>query len=255
MSIRKISLALIALAGGAFVPAVASAQATAAEIEILRLIGVPVTALSPISLPMAASRAHTYLIGRLQTGYRKGPSGSAMPAAAAGVDLQYRGGSIVGLTAGWQKRDCGLIEGSCGGHAMFGARTQINLVTGGSLFASILRDNTATSTLGAEFNFGYAPKVVKNINACSIDFGVPFSVAKRRQRPRLVGYVSPGILWDFSCGGESGPPSKKSYRTDFGLALQQVGNRSFDMYFGMQKLWRRRVGLQTGFSFTYVRLP
>lgn len=255
MNIRQMQLALVALCCGVLAPAAARAQATATEIEILRLIGTPVTALSPISLPMAASRNHTYLIGRLQTGYRKGPSGSAMPAAAAGVDLQYRGGSIVGLTAGWQKRDCGLIEGSCGGHPMFAARTQINLVTGGSMFAAILRDNTATSTLGVEMNLGYAPKVTHDIAACSIDFGIPFSVAKRRQRPRLVGYVSPGILWDFSCTGEHGPPAKKSYRTDFGLALQQVGNRSFDVYFGMQKLWRRSVGLQTGVSFTYVRLP
>lgn len=255
MSIRQIRLTLIVLAFSALAPMSARAQATATEIEILRLIGVPVTALSPISLPMAASRNHTYLIGRLQTGYRRGPSGAAMPAAAAGIDLQYRGGSIVGLTGGWQKRDCDLIEGSCGGHAMFGARTQINLVTGGSMFAGLLRDNTATSTLGVEMNFGYAPKVIRDINACSLDFGVPFSVAKRRQRPRLVAYVSPGILWDFSCGGGSGPPTKKSYRTDFGFALQQVGNRSFDMYFGMQKLWRSRVGFQTGLSFTYVRLP
>jgi hypothetical protein len=178
-----------------------------------------------------------------------------MPAVAGGVDFQYRGGSVFGVTGGWQRRDCGLIGDACGGHAMFGARTQINLMTGGSLFAGLLRDNTATSTLGVEMNFGYAPKVIRDINACSIDFGVPFSVSKRRQRPRIVAYVSPGMLWDFSCGGDSGPPTKKSYRTDFGFALQQVGNRSFDIYFGMQKLWRRKVGFQTGLSFTYVRLP
>jgi hypothetical protein len=239
---RTILAAFIAAA----LPASLAAQATQTQIEILRLIGVPHTAVSPLSLPMPASRNHSYLIGRLQTGYRKGPGGSAMPAVTGGIDLQYRGGSILGLSGGWQKRDCGLTEGCGGGHAMFGARTQINLVTGGTMFANILRDNTATSTLGLEMNFGYAPKVIDKINACSLDVGVPFSVAKRRQRPRIVAYVSPGMLWDFSCGGDSGPPTRKSYRTDFGFALQQVGNRSFDVYFGMQKLWRRNVGFQTG---------
>ena len=248
---KRISLVLLSLA----VPSVVTAQATQTQIELLRLIGVPHTALGPISLPMAASRNHSYLIGRLQTGYRHGPAQGAMPAFGAGVDYQYRGGSIIGLTGGWQKRDCELVGGCGAGHAMFGARTQINLITGGSMFASLLRDNTATSTLGLEANFGYAPKVIGDINACVLDWGVPFSVAKRRQRPRIVAYVSPGMIWDFSCGGGSGPPTRKSYRTDFGFALQQVGNRSFDVYLGMQQIWRRKVGFQTGLSFTYVRLP
>src|SRR4051812_7580457 len=65
MIMRRISFAaMISLA----FPAIASAQATGAEVEILRLIGVPHTALGPISLPMPASRNHSYLIGRLQTG-------------------------------------------------------------------------------------------------------------------------------------------------------------------------------------------
>jgi hypothetical protein len=251
MIMKRISLILLSLGA----PGVIGAQATQTQVELLRLIGVPHTALGPISLPMPASRNHSYLIGRLQTGYRHGPERGAMPAVGAGLDYQYRGGSIVGLTGGWQKRDCTLVTENCGGHAMFGARTQINLMTGGSFFAGFLRDNTVTSTLGLEANFGYAPKVVGDINACVIDWGVPFSVAKRRQRPRIVAYVSPGMTWDFSCGGGSGPPTKKSYRTDFGFALQQVGNRSLDIYFGLQQVWRRRVGLQTGVSFTYVRLP
>lgn len=246
---------ILATVIAALLPTAVHAQATQTEIELLRLISVPHTALSPLSLPMAASRNHNYLIGRLQTGYRKGPGGAAMPAVGAGIDLQYRGGSLLGITGGWQKRDCDIAGASCGGHAMFGARTQINLVTGGSLFASLLRDNTTTSTLGLEMNFGYARKVIGDTNACAFDFGVPFSVSKRRQRPRIVGYVSPGMMWDWGCGGVRGAPKRKTYRTDFGLALQQVGNRSLDVYFGMQKLWKRNVGLQTGLSFTYVRLP
>ena len=230
------------------------AQATDTELALTRLLSLPITALPPISLPMPASRNHNYWIGRLQAGVRKGPSGDQLPAVAAGVDFQYLGGSILGFTAGYQGRDCGIEETGCGGHALLGVRSQVNLMTGGSMFAGLLNDNTATSTLGVEFGFGYSPKVSDDLNACAIDFGVPFSVAKRRQRPRLVGYLSPGIVWDFSCGS-GGPRSQKTYKTDFGLGLQQVGNRSVDIYFGMQKLFRGRTGFQTGLTFTYVRLP
>ncbi len=235
-------------------PIAARGQATDEELARLRLLGVPMTALGPISLPMPASRNHNYFIGRLQSGFRKGPSGDRMPAVAAGIDLQYRGGSVFGVTGGYQKRDCGTLGSGCGGHAMFGARSQINLMTGGSIFAGLLRDNSATSTLGTEIEFDYSPSVADGLNACAVGFGLPFSIAKRRQRPRLVAFVSPGVIWDFNCGS-SGPPSRNTWKTDFGLALQQVGNRSFDIYFGMQKLYRGKTGFQTGLSFTYVRLP
>lgn len=244
---------LICGAATLLLPCAAHAQ-TDFELARLRLLGVPVTALGPLSLPMPASRNHNYLIGRLQSGFREGPSGTEMPAFAAGVDLQYRGGSIIGVTGGYQRRDCGSVGSGCGGHAMFGIRSQINLVTGGSLFAGLLRDNSATNTLGTEIEFDYAPKFAGDHNACAVDVGLPISVAKRRQRPRLVGYVTPGMIWDFNCGS-SGPPAHNTWKTDFGLALQQVGNRSFDIYFGMQKLYRGKTGFQTGVSFTYVRLP
>lgn len=247
-------LTMLAVAAALAVPCGVEAQATDWELSVLRLLAVPSTALPPISLPMPASRNHNYFIGRLQTGIRKGPGGEAMPAIGGGIDFQYRGGSIIGATVGYQKRDCGIEGAGCSGHAMFGVRSQINLMTGGSIFAGLLKDNSATSTLGTEIGFGYAPKVSGDMNACAIDVGVPFSVAKRRQRPRLVGYVTPGLIWDFNCGS-SGPKSRKSYKTDFGLALQQVGNRSIDFYFGMQKIYRAKTGFQTGLSFTYVRLP
>lgn len=245
--VLSITMALI-------LPRAAQSQATDAELARLRLLGVPITALGPLSLPMPASRNHNYFIGRLQSGFREGPSGDEIPAFAAGVDFQYRGGSIIGVTGGYQRRDCGTLGPGCGGHAMFGVRSQINLMTGGSIFAGLLHDNSATSTLGTELEFDYSPNVGDGVDACAIGVGLPFSVAKRRQRPRLVGYISPGIIWDFNCGS-SGPPSRNTFKTDFGLALQQVGNRSFDIYFGMQKLFRGKTGFQTGLSFTYVRLP
>lgn len=232
----------------------AASDPTDRELATLRLLGVPVTALGPVSLPMPASRNHNYFIGRLQTGYREGPSGDKMPAIAGGIDFQYRGGSIIGVTAGYQRRDCGTVGAGCGGHSMFGVKSQINLVTGGSLFAGLLRDNTATNTLGTEIEFDYSPNIADGVNACAINLGLPLYVAKRRQRPRLVGYLTPGIIWDFNCG-TSGPPSRNTWKTDFGFALQQVGNRSLDIYFGMQKLFRGKTGFQTGVSFSYVRLP
>jgi hypothetical protein len=247
-------LAFFALAAAGLVPSLAGAQASDANLSVLRLLSVPVTALPPIALPMPASRNHSYWIGRLQTGMRRGPGGDAIPAIGGGVDFQYRGGSIIGATVGYQKRDCGIVGTDCGGHAMFGVRSQIGLVTGGSIFAGLLNDNSATSTLGTEFGFGYSPKVSGDMNACAIDFGIPFSVAKRRQRPRLVAFVSPGAIWEYT-SGSGGPTSRKSYKTDFGLALQQVGNRSIDIYLGMQKIFRAETGFQTGLSLTIVRLP
>lgn len=235
-------------------PMSVSAQTSDENLELLRLLATPIGALPPIALPMPASRSHNYWIGRLQFGDREGPSGSRMPAAAAGLDFQYLGGSIAGVTAGYQKRDCGIVDAKCGGHPFFGVRGQLNLITGGRAMAALLHDNTTTSTFGAEVGGGYAPNVATNLNSCTVDVGLPFSVAKGRQRPRLVGFIKPGMMWDFSCGS-SGPPSRKSYFTDFGLGLQQVGNRSLDIYLGMQRMFRSRTGLQAGLSLTYVRLP
>src|SRR5678815_5822144 len=121
-------------------PLASGAQTSDRDLAVLRLLGIPVAALPPISLPMPASRNHNYFIGKLQAGYRKGPSGDAMPAFAAGLDFQYRGGSTIGVTAGYQKRDCGTVGAGCGGHALIGVRSQINLMTGGSIFAGLLKD-------------------------------------------------------------------------------------------------------------------
>lgn len=234
---------------------VAQSQASDRDIELLRLMGTPIGALSPISLPMPASRNHNYYIGRFQTGQRRSTGGTNLAAAAVGVDLQYRGGSIYGLTAGYQERECRFAGAGCGGHALFGARAQVNLITGGSMMAGLFRDNSTTSTFGTEIGFGYAPNVTEGVSACTIDVGLPFSVAKRRQRPRFVTYVTPGMVWDMSCRSNSGPGTKKSYFTGFGIGLQQLGNRSLDVYLGMQKVFRGDVGSQIGISVTYVRLP
>lgn len=244
----------LALAGIVLVPSAAQSQASDRDIELLRLMSTPIGALPPISLPMPASRNNSYWIGRFQTGQRRSPGGTNLAAAAVGLDFQYRGGSILGITGGYQQRECRFEGPGCGGHALFGAKAQINLLTGGSTMAGLLKDNSTTSTFGTEIGFGYAPNVIKGVNACTLDIGIPYSVAKRRQRPRFVMFVTPGMVWDMSCGS-SGPPSKKSYFTGFGIGLQQVGNRSLDIYLGMQKVFRGDAGSQLGLSVSYVRLP
>jgi hypothetical protein len=128
------------------------------------------------------------------------------------------------------------------------------MLTGGAMMAGILRDNSTTSTFGAEFGFGYAPKVAHDLNSCTVDAGLPFAVSKRRQRPRLTAFIKPGVIWDYSCGS-SGPDSRKSYSGDFGLGLQQIAGRSLDIYLGAQKLFRARTSLAYGLTITYVRLP
>jgi hypothetical protein len=242
------------LACATIAPVCLRAQATDEDLELLRLLATPITALPPLALQMPASRNHSYIIARLQSGYREGPYGSNMSATAVGLDYQILGGSVIGVTGGFQNRDCKVPGVDCGKHALFGARTQLNLITGGSMMAALLHDNSTTSTIGAEFGFGYAPKVANDLNSCTIDAGLPLNIAKRRQRPRLTAFVKPGMIWDFSCGS-GGPPSRKSYFTDFGLGLQQVAGRGLDIYVGAQKIFRARTGLAAGVTITYVKLP
>jgi hypothetical protein len=224
------------------------------DVEILRLLATPFGALPPTSLPMAASRNHNYWQGRIQGGYRTGPNDENLSSIGGGIDLQYRGGSVFGLTAGYQKRNCTVNVDCESGHMMYGARAKVGLVTGGSTMAGLLHDNSTTSTFGTEIGFGYAPNVAPDVSACTLDFGIPYSIAKRRQRPRFVTYITPGMVWDIKCGSD-GPGTKKSYFTGFGLGLQQVGNRSLDIYLGVQKIYRAQAGTQFGVSITYVRLP
>jgi len=252
MKLRHAMIFLLA----AGVPSFAHAQSELSdrEVQILRLLSTPFGALPPISLPMAASRNHNYWQARFQGGYRTGPNDENLSSVGGGVDLQYRGGSIFGLTAGYQKRNCSVTVDCESGHMFYGARARIGLMTGGSTVAGLLRDNSTTSTFGTEFGVGYAPNIAPDKSACTLDVGIPYSIAKRRQRPRFVTYITPGMVWDMKCGS-SGPGTKKSYFTGFGLGLQQVGNRSLDFYLGVQKIYRADAGTQVGLSITYVRLP
>lgn len=234
-------------------PARGHTQASDNVLQILRLESTPIGALPPIALPMPASRNHDYWGVRLQGGQRVGRGAADLGTVAAGIDFQYRGGSIVGITGGYQKRDCDLAGPDCGTHALFGLRSRINLITGGPTIGALFGDKNATSTLGGEVGFGYAPNFVPDMNSCTIDMGLPLSVSML-QRVRVVSYITPGVVWDFSCGSR-GPPTRGSWLTGFGLGIQQFGNRSTDIFVGVQKIFRGDTGYQIGISVTYVRLP
>ena len=223
------------------------------EIHILSVQATPIGALPPIALPMPASRNHHYWGFRLQTGRRSGSGGTDLRAVAGGIDLQYKGGSTFGVTAGYQTGDCGSSSRECSDHAMFGARTRINLFTGGPTVAALFGDNSATSTIGTEIGFGWAPHVLPTLSACSVDLAMPFSVAML-ERVRLVSYISPGVVWDVDCSDDGGR-SRASYLTGLGVGLQQLGHRGLDIYVGVQKIFLGGTGYQFGISATYVHLP
>jgi hypothetical protein len=243
-----LSLLLLCLAAPAY------AQVSPGQLQILRLEATPAGALPRMALPMPASRDHHYWVLRLQSGYRGGRGGGTdLPTLAGGVDLQWRGGSIVGVTAGYQGRDCELLGPDCGGHALFEARGRFNVLTGGSRIGSRLGDNSATVTGGVELGLGYAPDVVPGSPSCIVDLGLPLSLAML-QTVRLVGFVTPGLMWDLDCGGE--PASgRASYMSALGVGVQQLGHPGLDVYLGLQKILRSGSGYQLGFSVTYTRLP
>jgi len=233
-------------------PSIAAAQITG-PLPIASEEATPLGALSPMPLPMPASRDQSYWGLRLQVGQRnerKGPED--LFAVAAGVDYQLRGGSIFGLTGGYQTRQNCQSSTDCG-HALFGARGRFNVFTGGPTVAAIVGDESATTTLGTEIGFGYAPRVQPGVNACTLDVGVPFSVAML-QTVRVVGFVTPGAVWNIDCSSEN-TPGNRSFLIGFGFGLQQVGFRGLDVNFGAQRILRGATGLQFGVSVSWVRLP
>jgi hypothetical protein len=232
-------------------PAFTGAQGR--EVHILSVQSTPVGALPPIALPMPASRNHHYWSMKLQNGWRRGGDVD-LKAYAATVELQYKGGSTFGVTAGYQYGDCGASEGrECNSHALLGARTRVNLFTGGPTVAAMFGDNSATSTVGTEIGFGWAPHVLPNLSACTVDLGMPFSVAML-ESVRVVSYITPGIVWDVDCSDE-GAKSRASFLTGLGVGFQQLGHRGLDVYIGFQKIFLGETGYQFGISASYVRLP
>jgi hypothetical protein len=222
--------------------------------HLRRLLAVPLGALPPSGMLMPASRNHNYWVGRLQVGRQWNNFSGDLSAVAGGIDLQWLGGSTVGITGGYQVADCEEAVTGCKGHPLFGARARFNVVTGGPTVAAFIGDNSATTTLGAELGYGYAPRALAERNACAADMGMPVSVSMF-QRVRMLAFFTPGIAWDVRCpsGGTVGVGA--STFLGAGLGIQQLFHRGLDVSFGAQRIFRRGSGIQLGLNATFVRLP
>lgn len=248
MKRRQLLLALLVLARPL-------AAQTAGELHLRRLLSVPLGALPPQAMLMPASRNHNYWVGRVQAGTQWDNLVGDLATTAVGLDLQWRGGSSFGLTAGYQWADCEETITDCDAVAMIGGRARFNIVTGGPTVARIIGDNSATTTVGAEFGMGYAPKAIGGRNACAFDLGAPVSVSLF-QKVRVLTFLTPGIAWDARCiVGSSSTPGGVSTFLGAGIGLQQLASRGLDVSLGVQRIFREGAGLQLGINVTYVKLP
>lgn len=236
------------------VPAQPLAAQTTGELHLRRLLSVPLGALPPAAMLMPASRNHNYWVGRVQAGTQWNNLVGDFATAAVGVDLQWRGGSSFGLTAGYQRADCEPTITDCGQHAMLGGRARFNIITGGPTVAAIIGDNSATTTVGAEFGMGYAPNAIGGRNACAWDIGAPVSISFF-QKVRLLTFLTPGIAWDARCVFQGSAPGGASTFLGAGIGFQQLGSRGLDVSLGVQRIFRQGAGVQLGVNVTYVRLP
>ncbi len=241
------------LAGSIGASSRVQAQATLPE-GVVGAEATPIGALPPVALPMPASRDQSYWGLRLQSGMRMQRGPEDLFAIAAGIDYQVSGGSIFGITGGYQWRQhCQPVLTDCAGHSLYGARARFNLMTGGPTLARLWGDNAATSTLGSEIGLGYAPSISPGVNACTLDLGLPLSIAMA-ERIRLVSFVTPGVVWDVDCSAED-TQGFRTFLIGFGFGLQQLGFRGFDVHVGAQRMFRGSTGLQFGVTVSWVRLP
>lgn len=111
--------------------------------------------------------------------------------------------SVAGVTAGHLSADCDAAVAGCASHALYGGRARFNILTAGPTFAALLGDFSATTTLGAEVGYGYAPSAISGRNACAIDVGLPVS-ASFFQRVRVLSFFTPGVAWDAVRPAEGG---------------------------------------------------
>jgi len=248
---RRLLAALVCVALAAELRA--QAPASPGGLHLRRLLSVPIGALPPQAMLMPASRNHNYLVGRLQVGTQRRTIAGDTWVAGGGLDLQWRGGSAFGLTAGY-RGDCSGDNPDCSAHLLFGGRARFNLITGGPTFAALVGDNSATTTVGTEVGIGYSPRGVGTRNACAVDAGLPVSISLF-QRIRLLTFFSPGIAWDVRCPRGGDAAAGASTFAGAGIGLQQLGHPGLDVSLGAQRIFRRGAGVQLGLNVTWVRLP
>jgi hypothetical protein len=232
----------------------ARAQLEPGELHLQRLLATPIGGLPPVAMPMPASCDRNYWGVRLQAGRHRRENMPDVRAVAAGLDLQWQGGSVVGITAGYQVPQCKPADVNCADHFMFGARARAGLMSGGPTLAALIGNHTATTTFGADVGVGYAPRVAGLGDACVVDVGAPISISML-QRVRVVTFLSPGVAWDVGCFRRSPAPTAASFVLGYGLGIQQFLDRGLDVNVGLQRIFRRGTGIQFGISFLYVRLP
>src|SRR5690606_24820252 len=179
-------------------PAMPGAVAAQEELPFYRVEGTIIGSLPPQPLAMPASRNHNYWGFRLLAASHLGRRGADFDAIAGGVDLQWRGGSTLSATVGYQRTTCEV--GQCNDHLMFETRGRFNFLTGGPTIAGALGDDNASTTVGFELGIGYSPDVAPRLNACAFDIGMPVAIAML-QSVRLVVFAKPSVAWDFHCGG------------------------------------------------------
>lgn len=234
----------------------ALAQVEPGELHVRRLLATPIGGLPPVAMPMPASRDRNYWGFRLQAAAHHRNNRPDERVVAGGLDLQWQGGSVVGITAGYDDRTCADTL-DCPGHLLFGARARAGLMSGGPTLAALIGDHTATTTFGAELGLGYAPNVRDLGDACTIDIGAPISISML-QRIRVVTFVSPGVAWSMSCLASNDAPSAPnaaSFVLGYGLGIQQLWRRGLDVNIGLQRIFREQTGIQFGISFIYVNVP
>ena len=232
----------------------AGAQTDPGELHLQRLLDTPIGGLPPVAMPMPASRDRNYWGIRAQAGRHRRNNTPDVRAAALGLDLQWQGGSVAGITAGYAMPQCKPVDVNCDNHFLFGARARAGLMSGGPTLAALIGDYSATTTLGLELGLGYAPDVKGLGDACTVDLGMPISISML-QRIRVVSFLSPGVAWDVGCLKRSEVESAESFVLGYGLGVQQLFIRGLDVNVGLQRIFRRGTGIQFGISFIYVRLP
>jgi hypothetical protein len=250
---RPRTLRIVPLICALLAPSTVSAQMTVEKRHTLRLMATPTGALPPTAMPMPASRNHNYWGARVQAGHRRGGGEIPQFAVGGGIDFQWRGGSVFGVTGGYRTVDCNSADAECPGDGpILGARARFNVISGGPTIGALFGDNSATTTLGAEVGWGYARDALPGEDTCTVDIGVPISHAML-QTVRVVAFVSPGVVWEVGCGPQAA--SGASYLTSIGVGVQQLGGRALDMHVGTQKIFRSDTGYLLGVSVTYVRMP
>lgn len=226
----------------------AAAQESAAVLPFDALAMTPFGALPPAGPPMPASRNHHYIHYRVQAG-RRYASGAELNALAAGVDLQWLGGSVAGVTVGRQW--CPEEVQDCDSHAIAGVRGRLSLYTTGPTIGRIIQDHSASLMVAGEIGIGYAADVLDGRDACSFDIGLPVAIGLF-QNIRVVPFLTPALGWEMDCADRD--TSKPRMALGWGISLQQILMRGLDIHIGGQRVFRSGAGHQLGVGITMVPL-